>query len=290
VPEQVQVDLPNVRLTALTWGPADGPLALLLHGFPDTAYSWRHLGPVLAADDWRVVAPFTRGYAPSAVPADGRYDVGALMADAVALHSQLGGGPDAVLVGHDWGAFTANALAAHRDSPFAKVVAMSVPPAPALRSAGALPRLPRQLLRSWYMAFNQLPVLPERLLEPLVAKLWRDWSSAYDASEDLPHVYAALAEPAHRRAAIGYYRALTRPWGMPADYRRWHGALTDRAVTPTLYLHGRDDGCLGPEFVPYVGPVLPPGSEVHVIDDAGHFVQLEQPEVVNGLVRRFLAG
>jgi pimeloyl-ACP methyl ester carboxylesterase len=285
----IELDLPNVRLSALTWGPADGPLALLLHGFPDTAHTWRHLGPALAADGWRVVAPFTRGYAPSAIPADGRYDVGALMADAVAIPRHLGGGPDAVLVGHDWGAMTANALAAHRDSPFAKVVSMSVPPFPAMRSTGALPQVPRQLLRSWYIAFHQLPLLPERVLHPLVAKLWRDWSPAYDAAEDLPHVFAALSDPAHRRAAIGYYRALTRLWGMPADYRRWHASLTGRAITPTLYLHGRDDGCLGAEFVPYVEPVLPAESEVHMIDDAGHFLQLEQPEVVNELIRRFLA-
>lgn len=290
MPEHVQLDLPDVRLAALTWGPADGPLALLLHGFPDTAHTWRHLGPVLADDGWRVVAPFTRGYAPSEVPTDGRYDVGALMADAVAVHEHLGGGADAVLVGHDWGALTANALAAHRDSPFAKVVALSVPPIPALRSARALSRLPRQLLRSWYIAFHQLPALPERVLDPLVAKLWRDWSPAYDASADLPHVRAALAGPAHRRAAIGYYRALTRPWGMPAHYRHWQGALTDPALTPTLYLHGRDDGCLGAGFVPLVRPVLPLGSEVHVVDDAGHFLQLEQPAVVNDLVRRFFAG
>lgn len=288
--EHVELDLPKVRLTALTWGPLDGPLALLLHGFPDTAHTWRHLGPALAADGWRVVAPFTRGYAPSEVPADNRYDVGALMADAVAIHEHLGGGPDAVLVGHDWGALTANALAAHRDSPFAKVVSMSVPPALALRSAGALPRLPRQLVRSWYIAFNQLPVLPERLLGPLVEKLWRAWSPGYDASVDLPHVHAALSDQAHRRAAIGYYRALTRPMGMPRDYRRWQASLGDRALVPTLYLHGREDGCLGVGFVPLVRPVLPDGSRVQVIDDAGHFVQLEQPDAVNELVRGFLAG
>lgn len=290
MPDLLQLDLPAVRLSALTWGPSDGPLAVLLHGFPDTAYTWRHLGPVLAADGWRVVAPFTRGYAPSAVPSDGRYDVGALMADAVAVHAALEGDSSAVLVGHDWGAMTANALAAHRDSPFARVASLSVPPFPALRSAGALPRLPRQLLRSWYIGFHQLPLLPERVLDPLVARLWRDWSPAYDASADLPHVRTALASSANRRAAIGYYRALTRPFGMPASYRRWQGSLTDPALVPTLYLHGRDDGCLGAGFVPLVAPTLPAGSEVHVIDDAGHFVQLEQPGAVNELVRRFLAG
>jgi len=79
-----------------------GPLALCLHGFPDTAHTWRHLLPVLAGAGFHAVAPFMRGYAPSAVPGDGDYRVGALIADAVALHQVLGGDGDAVLIGHDW--------------------------------------------------------------------------------------------------------------------------------------------------------------------------------------------
>ena len=89
-PEVVRVQLPTVELSCLTWGPDDGPLVVALHGFPDTAWTWRHLGPHLAARGRRVVAPFLRGYAPSELATDG-YHVGALMADAVALHGALGG-------------------------------------------------------------------------------------------------------------------------------------------------------------------------------------------------------
>jgi pimeloyl-ACP methyl ester carboxylesterase len=113
--KEIRIDLDAVSLRALTWGPARGPLAVLLHGFPDTAHTWRHLGPALAHAGWRVVAPFTRGYAPSAVATDGAGDIAALMDDAVGVHTALGGGRDAVLIGHDWGAITANALAAHPD-------------------------------------------------------------------------------------------------------------------------------------------------------------------------------
>jgi pimeloyl-ACP methyl ester carboxylesterase len=81
-------------------GPADGPLAVALHGFPDTAWTWRYLGPHLAGLGWRVVAPFLRGYAPSGLASS--YHVGALAADAVALHRELGGDDRTVLVGHDW--------------------------------------------------------------------------------------------------------------------------------------------------------------------------------------------
>ncbi|MES4793201.1 MAG: alpha/beta hydrolase, partial [Chloroflexota bacterium] len=100
----------GVEFAYLTAG--DGPLALLLHGFPDTAHTWRHLLPELAAAGFRVVAPWMRGYAPSSLAPDDCYQSGALGADAIALHEALGGDTDAVLVGHDWGAVAAYAAAA----------------------------------------------------------------------------------------------------------------------------------------------------------------------------------
>src|SRR4051812_49479551 len=81
-----------------------GPLALCLHGFPDSAWTWRHLLPALADAGFHAVAPWLRGYAPTAVPADGRYQTGALATDANALHEALGGGEAGVIIGHDWGA------------------------------------------------------------------------------------------------------------------------------------------------------------------------------------------
>src|SRR5215207_8889817 len=95
----------------LAAGDEDAPLALCLHGFPDTAHTWRHLLPRLAEAGYRAVAPFMRGYAPSAVPADGRYQGGVLAQDALGLHEELGGAGDAVIIGHDWGALAAHAAA-----------------------------------------------------------------------------------------------------------------------------------------------------------------------------------
>ena len=284
------LQLPGVRLEALTWGAVDStaPLAVLLHGFPDTAHTWRHLGPALASAGHRVVAPFTRGYGPSGVPADGRLDVGALMADAVAVHAALGGGGDAVLVGHDWGAITANALAAHPDTPYARTVAMSVPPLSAMRRARTPGLLARQARNSWYIGLNQLPWAPERFLEPLVRKLWADWSPGYDASEDLRHVLVSLHEPAHRRAAIDYYRRLARPVRVPAAYRRWQRSLWQAPAQPVLYLHGADDGCLDIRLADRTAEVLPAGSTVAIVEGAGHFLQLEQPDTVAAQVLGFL--
>jgi len=285
---RIAIQLDHVDLSALTWGPADGPLALLLHGFPDTAQTWRHLGPVLAREGYRVVAPFTRGYAPSGVPRDSRTDIGALMCDAVGVHAALGGDGSAVLVGHDWGGITANGLAAHRDSPFGRVVSMAVPPIPSLPLRQTLPLLPGQVRRSWYIGFNQLPALPERSLDRLVPKLWRDWSPGYDAAEDVAHTLTALRDPAHRRTAVNYYRHLARPVRVPRHYRRWQSALSGPALVPVLYLHGRGDGCMTPRFAEIARSHVPADTEVHVVDGGGHFLHLEQPDHVSDLVVDFL--
>jgi pimeloyl-ACP methyl ester carboxylesterase len=286
-PERLDLRLPTHRAAALAWGPRDGRLVLALHGFPDTAWTWRHLGPELAAHGYRVVAPFLRGYAPSEVPADRCFHPAALMADAVALHEALGGDDQAVLVGHDWGAIATNGLGAHPDSPFARIVSMAVPPFPAIGPGG--PRvLARQARMSWYIGFNQLPVVPERYLPRLVAKLWRDWSPSYDGSEDVALVLDALAAPANRSAALGYYRSMVRPFGIPGRYRTWKRTWTGMPTVPFLSLHGAEDRCLQAELAEKVRDQLPPGSRYEPIDGAGHFLQLEQPERVNALVREFL--
>ena len=122
----------TVRANGLQFGVLEagsGPLALCLHGFPDAAYTWRHLLPALAGAGFHAVAPFMRGYAPTVVPADGAYHLGALVADAVALHEVLGGDGDAVLIGHDWGAEAAYEAAAFAPDRWRRLVTLAVPPA-----------------------------------------------------------------------------------------------------------------------------------------------------------------
>ncbi|HET6818368.1 MAG TPA: alpha/beta hydrolase [Mycobacteriales bacterium] len=248
----------------------DGPLALLLHGFPDSAQTWRHLLPALAEAGFRAVAPWTRGYAPTAVPADGDYRVSTLAADANALHDALGGGPDAVLVGHDWGAITAYGAAALEPDRWRRVVTMAVPP-PAVASAAFFDYA--QLKKSFYVYLFQTD------LAELVAggddlafidNLWRDWSPSYDGGVDLAHVKDALREPDNLRAAIGYYRAMFGG-----------GVLGDSPPHPTLYLHGEDDGAFLADRVPDSKAHLSAESEVRVVPGVGHFLHLERPDEIN---------
>jgi pimeloyl-ACP methyl ester carboxylesterase len=294
-PRWIDVRAPAVELKALTWGPPDGPIALCLHGFPDTAYGWRNFAPRLAESGWRVVAPFMRGYAPSSIPSDGSYHIGALMDDALQVRSATGGTDRDVVIGHDWGAMAASGLAAMPDSPFAKAVIMSVPPAAAFRPLSRVPdrgllvsQIPPQLLRSWYIMYFQLPWLPERSASWVPPRLWRRWSPGYNAKEDLRHVDAAIGTPESWRAALGPYRATIRNTRPPMRYAELHRHFTSAPALPSLYLHGRNDGCMTADFTHWIPRALPEGSDVAVLEHAGHFLQLDQPDRVADLVLSFI--
>jgi pimeloyl-ACP methyl ester carboxylesterase len=194
-----------------------------------------------------------------------------------------------VLVGHDWGAITANALGAHGDSPYRRVVALAVPPIGAM--TGAPVRLaPRQLRMSWYTIFNQLPQLPERTVDRWLPKLWRDWSPGYDAAEDVALVRAAWPTRAHVRAAVGYYRALRSPWRVPAPYRPWARTLQGVPAVPLLVLQGTDDGAMQAAYAEHAATRLPGTARFELVPRAGHFLQLEQPDTVNALIADFIDG
>ena len=180
--ETLRIPVADMTFTALAWGPVDGPLALCLHGYPDTARTWRHLGPELAAQGWRVVAPYTRGYAPTELAPDRGYGVGALARDALALRGALAGDEPAALIGHDWGAVTAYLAGSYAPGAFRKIVTMAVAPGPVLlaplgsprRLIAELPLILRQLGMSWYMFFQLLPGISERALPRVIPKLWAD--------------------------------------------------------------------------------------------------------------------
>ncbi len=281
----------TVRANGLEFGLLEagaGPLALCLHGFPDTAHTWRHLLPALAGAGFHAVAPFTRGYAPTEVPADGAYGPGALIADAVALHEVLGGDGDAVLIGHDWGAETAYGAAAYAPDRWRRLVTLAVPPAaldPVLLGDY------EQLKRFFYLFLFRDPL---GFADALVAsdgmaflgRLWREWSPGYQAGEDLAWVRESLREPANLAAAIGYYRAVGftgTPGGSPGTgrYAAEEQAADRQAPQPTLYLHGAADGCIGADLARGAEPLLAPSSRMVVVDDAGHFLHLEKPAEIN---------
>lgn len=285
--EELRLRIRGMSFAALAWGPAEGPLALALHGYPDTARTWRHLGPYLAERGWRVVAPYTRGYGPTDLAPDGDYDLGRLAADAAALREELGGDDRSVLIGHDWGALTAYALAEYSPDLFRRMITLAVPPPRTLTpSLHHLHLLPGQLRRSWYIFFQLLPGISERSLDRTIPKLWADWSPGYDARADVADVFASLDAPGRRTAALRYYRAAVRR----ALHRRRSASTlsTARPTPPLLYLYGDQDGCLQPQFSARAHQIQQPPNQTRMIPDTGHFLHLEQPERVNSLIEHFL--
>ncbi|BBX66913.1 alpha/beta fold hydrolase [Mycolicibacterium psychrotolerans] len=283
--QRLVFDLPHLKIHALSWGPADGRLVLCLHGFPDSAWGWQKVAPLLAERGLRVVAPFSRGYAPTGPAPDGDYHIGALMYDALAVHGALGAPTDAVLIGHDWGAFTAAGLAASPDSPFATHITMAVAPIGAIiRTRGDAGRqlrmLPRQLRNSWYILFFQLPALPENLVSRVIPRLWRDWGPPGFATDaELDAALAALPSPVHRRAAVGYYRAMVRPGRPAARYADLHRWALELPRVPILHVQGLQDGAMLAAYAESITDVLPAGSRVVTLPTAGHFLQIEEPRL-----------
>ena len=288
--EELALAANGIRFHALAAGPHDGPLVLLLHGFPELARSWRHQLPALGGAGYRAVAPDLRGYGETELC--GPYDVGTLVRDVTGLIEALGR-DRAVVVGHDWGGAVAWATAMRAPEVVERLVAMNCPPASAL--AHAMRHSREQRKRSRYIFFFQLPWLPERRMAAdgaaVVARALVGGSHRKDVwpPEELEAYRAAFSRPGRAKAAIDWYRAAFRP---SFRRRRPKGSTRPRVSAPTLVLWGAEDRFLGRELVSpdALRRALADGNvpEVVFIDDAGHFVQNEAPERVNEELLRWL--
>ena len=260
-----------------------GPAVVLLHGFPEFWYSWRsQIGP-LASAGFRVLAPDLRGYNLSDKPeVVSAYRPEALTADVAALIRLTGDRPAAV-VGHDWGGVLAWLLPVHHPESVSRRVILNGPHPAALQRE--FRRDPRQLLRSWYAFFFQLPLLPEAVMRAgdffLLRRMLRRQPVRPGAftDADVAAYKAALAQPRALTSAINWYRAAFRRGRRPADVRA--------CPTPTLVLWGERD--------PYLGVGLTEGLErwapnvrVERIPDASHWLQNDAPELVNARIIDFL--
>ncbi|OGK85667.1 MAG: hypothetical protein A2050_02440 [Candidatus Rokubacteria bacterium GWA2_73_35] len=273
----------GVRLHAVVAG--QGPLVVLLHGFPEFWYSWRHQIPALAAAGFRVVAPDLRGYndsdKPPGVPA---YRMTELVEDVAGLVRALGAGP-AAIVGHDWGGAVAYAMAMLRPELVARLAVLNCPHPAAFARAiwgGDL----EQLRRSWYMFFFQLPDAPEALLAAREFRLLRRlaWDHARPGTftrRDVVRYVEAFAKPGALTGALNWYRAMFR---RPQAGRRY-----PPIAAPTLVIWGTADHFLGPALLGGMRRHFGGPFRLVRLPGVSHWVQQEAPARVNALLLRFLA-
>jgi pimeloyl-ACP methyl ester carboxylesterase len=262
-------------------------VALCLHGFPESRYSWRHQLPLLAGLGWRAVAPDLRGYGDSSRPAEkSAYRIEHLVADAATLFDALGA-RRRLLIAHDWGALVAWAFAIEKARPLDGLVIMNVPH-PAIYQA-AMRRGLSQWRKSWYVFFFQIPGLPERALTRNGAEaIGKAFSGmAVDKSRFPPavldHYRQNALKPGAMTAMINYYRANVSTLG------RYGPGKTAMIETPTLMIWGEEDAALGIELTEGYGPYVRDFT-LQRLPGVSHWVQQEAPEAVNARLEAWLKG
>lgn len=258
-----EVSANGVRFSYIEEGA--GPLVLLLHGFPDTAHTWDFVRPQVAAAGFRAVSPFMRGYAPSAVPADGKYDAETLPRDVLGLIDALGE-KQAIVVGHDWGALAAYGAASLEPSKISKLFTVGIP------HPRSVSRPTAKLL--WAMRHFVVLNLPGSagrarandfaLIDDLVQRWSPKWSVPKGETDAVKECFR---QPGSLEAALGYY------WALSPFLPKW--SKTPIAM-PAVSFAGLDD-----TFEPgiYEGARKFYSASYEVVAmPGGHFMHREHPE------------
>jgi pimeloyl-ACP methyl ester carboxylesterase len=270
----------GVKLHAIAAGPADGPVVVLLHGFPEFWYGWRNQIEPLARAGFRVIVPDQRGYNLSSKPAGvASYALTELVSDVIAIADQLGQ-QRIFLAGHDWGAAVAWSTALLHPQRIAKLVVLNVPHPSVMRRF--LTSRPRQTLRSWYMFFFQLPWLPEAVFSAFhfrmgTGSLLRSSRPGTFSPADLARYREAWSQPGALTSMINWYRALFRH----------RTKFSDRTVhVPTRILWGECDAFLltkmAHESLRYC-----PSAELFTFAGTSHWLQHEEPARVSEILMEF---
>jgi pimeloyl-ACP methyl ester carboxylesterase len=279
-----EVTANGARFHLAEHGPPDGPLVLLLHGFPEFWWSWRHQLVHLGDAGLRVVAPDLRGYGGSDKPPRG-YDAYTLSSDVAGMIRALGAS-DAHVVGHDWGGLLAWAVATLHPSTVRTLSVVDMPHP--LRMRAALLRDPAQLRASSYIGYFQLPKAPEaKLLRDdgaYVETLMRRWGGpGFPDADTAARCRAAMQIPGVAHCALEWYRwavrSLTRPSG-----QRFLRLMARGVQAPVLQLHGALDACLLPSTARGSEAYAHGGHRLELLDGVGHFPHEEAPQLVSDLL------
>ena len=274
----------------------DGPLVLLLHGFPEFWWTWRHQLVSLSAAGYRVVAADLRGYGGSDKPPRG-YDLVTAAADAAGLIRALGEA-NAVVIGHDWGGLAAWTLAAYFPKAVRRLAVVSM--AHPLQMRAALLSSPLRISRSMavsprsgYPLAFQLPLFPERQLvrdgAALVGAILAAWAAPGWPDPDTERVYRrAIRIPSVAHSALEYNRWFARS-SLRIDGMRYARQMRSPIAAPTLHLHGALDPCVPPQTARGAGRYVEAPYRWKLIEGAGHYPHEERPGLFDAELLGWLA-
>jgi pimeloyl-ACP methyl ester carboxylesterase len=266
----------DLEFDVLDEGPLDGEVVLLLHGFPERATCWRRVAPLLHEAGYRTIAPDQRGYSRGARPRRRRdYRVRHLVSDVAALVEQVDG--PVHVVGHDWGAVVAWALAIRRPDLVRSLVAVSVPHPTAYTRALLTSR---QLRRSWYIVLFNLPFLTERLAARPGGRFDATMKRTGMTDDDVARFRREMVDDGALHYALGWYRAL--PLGDLA-------AGSDlRVAVPTTMVWSNRDGAIDRAGVNATVRYVDADYELVVLDGADHWIPVHEPEALaEAALKRF---
>lgn len=265
----------GMELRAVDSGPVDGEPVVLLHGFPQRTSSWDRVTPLLHAEGLRTIALDQRGYCPSARPRGRRaYRPSELIGDVLAL-LDTAGLADAHVVGHDWGAAVAWGIAGNHPGRVRSLTAVSVPHPAAFLKAMVVSD---QLLRSWYMGFFQLPLIPELVLNSSGPGPARALARMGMTPEMIERYRDEMVTAGAIRGGLGWYRAL--PFAAP-------GQATARVTVPTTFVWSDDDPALGRGGAELTGRYVDADYRFVEMKGVSHWIPDERPvELADAIIER----
>ena len=287
--KQIMVEANGLRFACLEAGAGDDqrPLVLMLHGFPDNAWTWEHQFAPLVAAGYRVVAPFLRGYPPTAIPDHPFYDRGTLAGDVHGLILALNGGEPCHLVAQDWGAAMSYGALALYPELVRRAVLMAIPHPAAMAASLADPAQVHRAFHWWYFQLANIPEMTVPLNDyAFVDYLWAEWSPDHDHREHIARVKATLAEPGALAAAIGYYRATLNAAYRDPALEHMREQLGAPITVPTLALCGAGDirtRPLAAQADHFTGEYA-----YREVEGCGHFLHREKPAEINALILDWL--
>ena len=267
----------------------EGELMILLHGYPDNAYSWEHQIKYFSQQGYKVIAPFLRGYAPTTTNDIAYFDRATIAKDIVALIDELSPNEKVFLVGQDWGAAISYGILGAFPEKIQRAVVLAVPHPVEIRRT--LKKSPKHVFRSFHWFLFQLPVVPELIIKlsrgRFLKFLWKLWSTNFNDEAHVKQVIDSMLIGSGVKDSLAYYRAALQKRYRDPELKTLYEQLDEVITVPIRVLCGAQD--MRGEMLEQQTHLFAQESEYnwHIIQNSGHFLHREQPELVNQKIQEW---